>query len=71
MSALTARAETDRYRSYIADCAKNINEIMAHQFGGIYITDRLHPQATAPQDNRTGDEIAEDIIKRAGLTLRG
>lgn len=53
---------------YIADCLKSINKILANHFGGEYfntgLRDMLDPQK---EDTRSGDDIARDIIKRAGL----
>lgn len=37
---------------------------------GTYMPKRWYIQEEA-QDERTGDEIAEDVIRRAGLTLKG
>lgn len=38
--------------------------------GGTYLTKRyteiIHP---IPEETRTGDEIAEDVIRRAGLSV--
>ena len=57
----------------IADALKNINEILANHYGGGYMMERLEDLITEkkPEKERTGDEIAEDIINRAGLTLKG
>ena len=56
------------YRIYVSDCLRIISENTAKMFGGSYITaklsDIINPK---PADNRTGEEIAADIIKRAGI----
>ncbi len=63
-------AEDALYRLYIARCARVITENTAKASGGGYIKadfdDILHPKA---KDTRTGDEIAADVIERAGLEV--
>ena len=58
------------YRIYVADCLRIISENTAKMGGGSYITvklaDIINPK---PVDNRTGEEIAADIIKRAGIEV--
>ena len=58
------------YRIYIADCLRIISENTAKMCGGSYITvklaDIIEPK---PVDNRTGEEIAADIINRAGIEV--
>ena len=58
------------YRIYIADCLRIISENTAKMGGGSYITakfaDIINPK---PVDNRTGEELAADIIKRAGIEV--
>lgn len=58
------------YRIYVADCLRIISENTAKMGGGSYITakltDIINPN---PVDNRTGEEIAADIIKRAGIEV--
>ena len=56
---------------YIANCLKNINEIIANQFGGKYLSIGLKEALEPEKENtRTGDDIARDIIKRAGLSVQ-
>ena len=68
ISALLERKKKDTLDIYLADCLKNINEILAKTYGGSYSNQRyvelINPKK---EDKRTGDEIAADIIKRAGL----
>ena len=46
----------------------HLNQIIATQYGGNYITGRFADvTAPKPKDTRTADEIAADIINRAGL----
>ena len=58
------------YRIYITDCLRIISENTAKMGGGSYITakfpDIINPK---PVDNRTGEEIAADIIKMAGIEV--
>ena len=58
------------YRIYIGDCLRIISENTAKMGGGSYITakiaDIINPK---PVDDRTGEEIAADIIKRAGIEV--
>ena len=58
------------YRIYVADCLRIISENTAKIGGGSYITakfaDIINPK---PADNRTGEEIAADIIKRSGIEV--
>ena len=58
------------YRIYVTDCLRIISENTANICGCSYITakfaDIINPK---PVDNRTGDEIAADIIKLAGIEV--
>ena len=58
------------YRIYVSDCLRIISENTAKICGGSYITaklaDIINPK---PVDDRTGEEIAADIINRAGIEV--
>ena len=58
------------YRIYVSDCLRIISENTAKIGGGSYITakfsDIINPK---PVDNRAGEEIAADIINRAGIEV--
>ena len=58
------------YRIYVTDCLRIISENAAKMCGGSYmkakLADIINPD---PVDNRTGEEIAADIIKRAGIEV--
>ena len=58
------------YRIYVTDCLRIISENTAKMGGGSYVTakfsDIINPK---PADNRTGEQIAADIIKRAGIEV--
>lgn len=64
--------EDEAYRVYTTDALRTISESTAHFGGSGYITaryyDLVHPQ---PEDNRSGEEIASDILERAGVTVTG
>ena len=58
------------YRIYVTDCLRIISENTAKMGNGSYITakfaDIINPK---PVEKRTGEEIAADIIKRAGIEV--
>ena len=62
--------EDKAVRIYYAECLRVITENTAKMGGGSYISaklaDIINPK---PVDNRTGEEIAADIIKRAGIEV--
>ena len=62
--------EDKAVKNYYAECLRIITENTARMCEGSYITaklsDILNPK---PVDNRTGEEIAADIIKRAGIEV--
>ena len=59
------------FRDYVAECARLMTENSAKYAGGSYIKahydDIVNPK---PQDTRTGDEIAEEIIQKCGLEVK-
>ena len=58
------------YRIYVTDCLRIISENTAKIGGGSYITAKFADIINQkPDDNRTGEEIAADIIKRAGIEV--
>lgn len=69
-----ARYQRDRrdmaYRIYVTDCLRMITQNTAHKEGDHYITaeysELIDPN---PKETRTGDEIAADVIKRAGIEV--
>ena len=62
--------EEKAVKIYFAECLRIITENTAKMGGGSYITaklsDIINPK---PVDNRAGEEIAADIIKRAGIEV--
>ena len=71
MARLNEKAKTEAYRIYVTDALRVVAENTARFASGNYIkaryADMIEPKK---QDNRTGDEIVEDIIKRAGLVVK-
>ena len=59
------------YRIYVTDCLRMIAENTAKLSKGSYTAaifyDIINPK---PKDERSGEEIAADIIKKAGLEVR-
>ena len=59
-------AET--YRVYVSDALRIISENTARFGGGTFAKQRYYDVINPPKvDERSGDEIAADIIERAGL----
>ena len=58
------------YRIYVSECLRMISENAASGGGSSYMAvkfeDVVNPK---PVDDRTGEEIAADIIKRAGIEV--
>jgi len=61
----------DAYRIYITDALMAISNNTMTFGGGSSISVRFADLIYRKQDTRTGDEVAADVIKRAGLTLAG
>ena len=58
------------YRIYVADCLRTISENTARFAGGSYITQKITSVlGYEREDQRTGEEIAADVIKQAGLVV--
>ena len=71
MSRYKREQEEKAYRVYVTDALRLTVENTATYAGGNYINARyidvIEPKKV---DTRTGDEIVEDIIKRAGLVVK-
>lgn len=66
------KLERERYRTYIADCLWAITKNTANGYGGTWFEARYTALGEhMREDKRTGDEIAADIIARAGLEVIG
>ena len=62
--------EEKAVKIYYAECLRIITENTAKIGGGAYITVKLADILNPKQvENRTGEEIAADIIKRAGIEV--
>lgn len=58
------------YRIYVADCLRIISENTAKMSNGSYVTAKFSDIISHKKvENRTGEEIAADIIKRAGIEV--
>lgn len=58
------------YRIYVTDCLRMATENTARMSQGSYTAARFYDIINPkPVDNRTGEEIASDIIKRAGIEV--
>ena len=58
------------YRIYVTDCLRMATENTAKMSQGSYTTARFYDIINPkPVDNRSGEEIATDIIKRAGIEV--
>lgn len=62
--------EERRYRAYLTDALMAIAENTARDAGGKAMKARW-AEKFMPVDTRTGDEIAMDVVRRAGLVYRG
>ena len=58
------------YRIYVTDCLRMATENTAKMSQGVYNAARFYDIINPkPVDNRSGEEIAADIIKRAGIEV--
>ena len=58
------------YRIYVTDCLRMVSENTAKLSQGTYTEARFYDIINPkPVDKRTGEEIAVDIIKRAGIEV--
>lgn len=70
VSAFSDMCEEKAFRSYIADGIKCISEAIANQFGGSYLQERYADIVSISRtEEKTGDEIALEVIKKAGLKV--
>ena len=67
MSKANQQAKDTAYRVYVTDCLKLISENTGNISLKLRYYDIIQPKK---EDTRTGDEIVEDIIKRAGLVVK-
>ena len=69
VSAFLQKQEERRYRAYVTDALMVIAGNTANFAGGSTLTERW-AAAFEPRDERDGDAIAADIIRRAGLKAK-
>ena len=62
--------EERSYRAYITDALMIMTENTAKFIGGRHMTKRW-AERFVPKDTRTADEIVMDVIKNAGLKVKG
>lgn len=67
---INERAEARRYRAYITDALMVMTENTAKFVGGSYVKTRWLKDKEL-EDERTGDEVALEVIMRAGLKVKG
>ena len=70
VNVIKAQMEERRYRAYITDALMIMTENTARLAGGKSLTVRWY-DAYLPVDTRSGDEIAQEVIKNAGLIVQG
>lgn len=59
------------YCIYTSEAAKIVTENTMRQYGGSRLVRSFHELVGGGKaDTRTGDEIAADVVKRAGLVVR-
>ena len=69
MDAWLRQLEETRYRAYLTDALMAIAQNTCNFAGGSTMSGRWY-QDEKSKDDRDGDEIAQDIINRLGLTYR-
>lgn len=62
------KQEEKQYRAYLTDALMHLNNNFAKHFGGTTLIKR-YVDLNKPEDKRTGDDIAVDVMQRAGLTF--
>lgn len=68
-----------KYRVYVTDCLRMLTETTARcvmsgsnvSYIGVRYADTLDKFRPKKESEKTGDEIALEIIKKAGLSLKG
>ena len=69
-SLVLERVNFEIYQTYVTDSLKAIAENTQRYAGGVVLQKRyVEIINSKPPDNRTGDEIAADVIKKAGLKV--
>ena len=74
IAALNKSRKESAYRSYVTDALKNINEILARNFGGSYLSmryDDMMDEGAKGNEPESGDEIVLSVFRNAGLRSKG
>lgn len=74
VSLFNNKAKERLYQTYITDTLKCLNDNLAKVIGGSSIKARYYDLLEAgsqKESEKTGDEIALEIIKKAGLKVKG
>lgn len=74
VSLFNSKAKERLYQIYITDTLKCLNDNLAKLIGGTVLKARYHDlleSGTKKESEKTGDEIALEIIKKAGLKVKG
>lgn len=72
ISAFQHDMEEKQYRTYLTDTLRLIGENVAALSHGSYIANRwIDTKKKEQNEEKSADEIAADIIRRAGLKLKG
>lgn len=70
VSAFSDMCKEAAFRSYIADGVKCISESIANLYGGSYLQERYADIVSISHtEEKTGDEIALEVIEKAGLKV--
>lgn len=71
ISLFNKQAKEEAYRTYVTDTLKALNGNFAKIFGGAFFNTRYVDVVNPNEESdKSGDEIARDIIKRAGLKVK-
>lgn len=72
VSLFKKKQEKKLYQIYVTDTLKMINDNIAKNFGGSIIKTKYSEIIEYKKaDDRTGDEVARDVINRIGLKVKG
>lgn len=66
ISRFQQKQEEKQYRAYMTDVLMAVNNNLANFVGGTVILERFADMGK-PADTRTGDDIAVDVMRAAGL----
>lgn len=70
VAAFRKEKRKEAFEIYLTDAVKCIGDTLANIHGGSHMRSRF-AEFFEEKDKRTGNEIAADVIKRAGLKIGG